>query len=325
MRVIRFISILVALRLVIAPAEAVEPGLPSKTSVWTAILRAVGAKHPDPELRNPDYLAQRFIGPRERALLRDYPADVVDLDYATALKRLPDPQAVLGLHLRTKHVDATLDEALRNAVRQIVILGAGFDTRGYRFRERLAGIRFVEVDYPPTLEYKKRRVREIFGRLPSHVRYVPMDFAKDSLLQRLKSGGYSEADKTLFIWEGVTRYIPESAVRNTLRFVRDHSAIGSSIVFDYMRADNTSLNDPNTRPARWGEPFIFGFPGLNATAFVEREGLAVTSDVTGADLWKRFAVRADGTSPFPEPAVVDPRSPAAANVARYCIARVAAR
>lgn len=322
---LRFGVIAVVLLLVVVPTRAVEPGLPSKTSVWTAVLRAIGAKHPEPAFRNPDYLAHRFVGPRERALLQDYPADAVDLDYASALTRIPDPATVLGLYLRTRHVDATLEEALRDDVRQVVILGAGFDSRGYRFAERLAERRFIEVDYKPTLEYKKRRVREMFGRLPSHVHYVAMDFAKDNLLKRLKSGGYSETDRTLFVWEGVTRYIPESAVRNTLRFVRDHSAADSRIVFDYMRADNTSLNDPNTRPAKWGEPFIFGFPAPYATAFVEREGLVVMSDLTGADLWKRYAVRADGTSPFPAPVVVDPGSPAAANVARYCLARVPER
>ena len=222
-------------------------------------------------------------------------------------------------------MDAALVEALDDGVQQIVVLGAGFDSRGYRFRERLSGIRFIEVDYGPTQAYKKRRLREILGRLPGHVRYVAMDFAKDNLLQQLQKGAYSETARTLFIWEGVTRYIPESAVRSTLRFVRDHSAAGSTIVFDYMRADNTSLNDPNTRPAKWGEPFVFGFPVPSATAFVEREGLAATSDLTGSDLWKRYAVRADGSSQFPAPAVVDPASPAAANVARYCIARVQGR
>jgi methyltransferase (TIGR00027 family) len=325
MPVLRFGIVALVLLLLVVPARAVEPGLPSKTSVWTTVLRAIGAKHPEPEFRNPDYLAHRFVGPRERALLRDYPADAVDLDYASALKRLPDPSAVLGLYLRTRHMDGTLVEALRDDVRQIVVLGAGFDSRGYRFRERLEGIRFIEVDYGPTQEYKKRRLREIFGRLPEHVRYVAMDFAKDSLLKQLRKGGYSDQAKTLFIWEGVTRYIPESAVRSTLRFVREHSASGSTIVFDYMRADNTALHDPNTRPAKWGEPFIFGFPGSSATALVEHEGLAVDSDLTAPDLWHRYAVRTDGTSPFPAPPVVAPTAPTAANLGRYCIARVTGR
>jgi hypothetical protein len=50
---------------------AVEPGLPSKTSILTTVLRAIGTKNPDPEFRNPDYLAvnpggfpSRYAGPR---------------------------------------------------------------------------------------------------------------------------------------------------------------------------------------------------------------------------------------------------------------------
>src|SRR5262245_30183839 len=73
-------------------ASSVEPGLPSKTSIWIATARAIGAKHPDPGLRNPDHLAIQFLGPREQAVLADqYPMDALDLDFDEALKRIPAP------------------------------------------------------------------------------------------------------------------------------------------------------------------------------------------------------------------------------------------
>ena len=75
-------------------------------------------------------------------------------------------------------------------------------------------------------------MKEIFGGLPRHIKYVAMDFAKDNLLTQLRKGGYQPARKTLFIWEGVTRYLPEAAVLATLRFVRDHAAAGSTISFE---------------------------------------------------------------------------------------------
>ena len=68
--------------------KAVEPGLPSKTAVYVAAARAVGSKDPDPQLRNPDYLAIKFLGPRERAVLPELPMDALDLDFDSAMKQL---------------------------------------------------------------------------------------------------------------------------------------------------------------------------------------------------------------------------------------------
>jgi methyltransferase (TIGR00027 family) len=328
MRTVQRACILVAVALSVSGVGAVEPGRPSKTSVWTAILRAVGAKNPDPQFRNPDHLATKFVGARERALLTDYPTEVLDLPYDEAIKRLPDPPNVMTLHIRTKHVDATLEEALRDGVRQVVILGAGFDTRGFRFADQLRGVTFIEVDYGPTQEYKKRRVKEIFGGLPRHIKYVAMDFAKDNLLTQLRKGGYQPARKTLFIWEGVTRYLPEAAVLATLRVVRDHAAAGSTISFDYITTRNLLLNDPGTRPAKWGEPFVFGFPETGAAALVEREGLEIVNDFTGNTLVQKYAMRADGTSSLPlPPGVAGRAAPRAAEGTSggHCLARVKAR
>jgi methyltransferase (TIGR00027 family) len=328
MRTVQRACILVAVALSVSGVGAVEPGRPSKTSVWTAILRAVGAKNPDPQFRNPDHLATKFVGARERALLTDYPTEVLDLPYDEAIKRLPDPPNVMTLHIRTKHVDATLEEALRDGVRQVVILGAGFDTRGFRFADKLRGVTFIEVDYGPTQEYKKRRVKEIFGGLPRHIKYVAMDFAKDNLLTQLRKGGYQPARKTLFIWEGVTRYLPEAAVLATLRFVRDHAAAGSTISFDYITTRNLLLNDPGTRPAKWGEPFVFGVPETGAAALVEREGLEIVNDFTGNTLVQKYAMRADGTSSLPlPPGVAGRAAPRAAEGTSggHCLARVKAR
>ena len=270
-------------------SEALEPGLPSKTAVLIATARAVGSRDPNPEFRNPDYLAIKFLGPRERSILSpELDMSALDLDFDTAMKRL-------GMHVgastqmwRTKAFDAAILDALRNGARQVVVLGAGFDSRGYRFQSQLRGVRFMEVDSTPTQEYKKQRVREIFGGLPGNVTYVPMDFTKDDLLTQLVKAGYSEKEKTFFLWEGVTEYLPESAVKETLHFVRDHAAPGSRIAFDYTLSSDPTVNNPNSRFARWGEPWLFGFPGRDAAPYVEQEGLEVVSE--GARGYSNFCI-----------------------------------
>jgi methyltransferase (TIGR00027 family) len=302
--------------LTVAPF-AVDPGLPSKTSVVSASLRAIGAKNPDSDFRNPDYLAIKFIGPRERALVKDFPMDALDVDFRQAVERLTpqDRGSVTTMFIRTKHLDAALDVALREGARQVIVLGAGFDSRGYRFRDRLRDIRFLEVDYGPTQEHKKRRVREVLGTLPKEVRYVPMDFTKDDLLTQLRKSGYSEKERSLYIWEGVTMYLPEAAVTSTLRFIREHSAPGSRVVFDYALASDARINNPATRFAKWGEPWLFGFPGNSAVDSLRQAGLVPLTDMTMFDLAAKYAQRPDGSSTLP--AVTDDQ-----RARRICIAEV---
>ena len=271
-------QITAALVILAASLQAVEPGLPSKTAVFAAAARAVGAKDPNRARRNPDYLAIRFLGPRERAILPDYPMDALDLNYAGAMKQLGYALPVSSLAFRTKAFDTAMLDALQDGARQVVILGAGFDSRGYRFESQLRGVRFLEVDYLPTQEYKKLRVKEVLGAVPPNVFFVPVDFTKDRLIDQLMKSGYSRDEKTFFLWEGVTFYLPESAVKDTLHFVRDNAAPGSRIAFDYTVSTDRNVDNPESRYAKWGEPWLFGFPPDGASSYVRREGLDVISD-----------------------------------------------
>jgi len=278
----RSARIIVILFLAGTTFKAVEPGLPSKTAVYVTAARAVGAKDPDPQLRNPDYLAIKFLGPRERAVLPELPMDALDLDFDRAMKELGG-YIVAVLTYRTKAFDAALLDALQDGARQVVVLGAGFDSRAYRFQSQLGDVRFMEVDYGPTQAYKKQRLGEILEVIPSNVSFVPMDFTKDNLLEQLRNAGYSEQQKTFFLWEGVSYYLPESAVKDTLHFVRDHSASGSRIAFDYTGANNPAINNPLHLYARWDEPYLFGFPNSSAREYVQQEGLGVLSDTPGLE------------------------------------------
>jgi methyltransferase (TIGR00027 family) len=262
--------------------KAAEQGSPSKTAVYVAAARAVGSKHPDPQLRNPDYLAIKFLGPRERALLPEMQLDALDLDFDSAIKEISS-HIVAVLTYRTKAFDAALLDALQDGARQVVVLGAGFDSRAYRFESQLGDVRFMEVDLGSTQAYKKQRLGEILEVIPSNLSLVPMDFTKDSLLEQLRNAGYSEQQKTFFLWEGVSYYLPESAVKDTLHFVRDHSASGSRIAFDYTGANNPAINNPLHLYAQWGEPFLFGFPNSSAREYVQHEGLGVLSDTPGLE------------------------------------------
>src|SRR5262245_58642896 len=134
--------------------------------------------------------------------------------------------------IRTRFIDEALERAIAAGTKQVVILGAGFDSHAYRCQELLARARVFEVDRPATQALKKQRVNDVLGAPPANLTYVAIDFQKDDLGGALTRHGYDPAQRTFFILEGVTMYLPEAAVRDTLRFVVAHPP-GSAIVFDF--------------------------------------------------------------------------------------------
>lgn len=279
--------------------SAVEPGKPSRTAIMAAAFRAIGARNPDATFRNPDVLAGRFLRREDVALLAASGMDLrrqMTLTGEDLREYLHQSIAITTNFVRTVHIDTSMRDCLRAGATQVVVLGAGLDSRAYRVGKEFPGVMFYEVDFPPTQAYKIQRVRQVLGRLPKDVKYVPIDFTKDDLHSQLQRGGYRETEKTFFIWEGVVHYIPEAAVRATLRFVAEHSGAGSQIVFDYPLSTNHRINNPGDLLARWGEPFVFGFPLDGPSRMLQEEGLRVVSDLSNGDLVRRYAVRPDGTS-----------------------------
>ena len=304
--------------LLISEAEAVEVGKPSKTSIGAAARRALAARDYDPSVRNPDWVAEQFVGPNERKILAgDQTIKDLDRDYREAIKE-QEPSTGMA-HIRTRFIDERLQHAVSGGAAQVVILGAGYDSRAYRMKELLKGVRVFEVDYGPTQEYKKRRVLEIFGCFPPNVTYVPIDFTHETLGNVLVREGYRSDRMTLFIWEGVSQFIPEEAIRSTLRFVATESAPGSSIVLDGKRKSfidwvRANIASPGKVPqalrptlalqkrvADFGEPWIFGFPDEREREFFKSLGLDLGELLPqdGHEAKVRYLTRRDGSVAFP--------------------------
>jgi methyltransferase (TIGR00027 family) len=131
---------------------------------------------------------------------------------------------------------------------------------------------------------------------------VPTDFTARPLDEVLREAGYDRTQRTFFIWEGVTMYLPEAANLGTLRFIRSASAPGSSVVYDYvldaaLRPDGGGLYGARSTAAYLasvGEPLLTGWSQRQAAAIAAREGLVVVSDVGPAELTARYLIGSDG-------------------------------
>jgi methyltransferase (TIGR00027 family) len=284
---------LLGLALVASCAQTLATsGRVSTTAESVCALRAIAAKHPDSKVRNPDYLAEKFVS---EAFWRASP-------YQDDPDRARHNPNYFWVNARTHHMDALLVEALSMGATQVVNLGAGFDSRAYRFRERFPQARFFELDLPATIGAKRERVVKIFGAVPDRVVLVATDFNTRPLGEVLRDAGYDRTQRTFFIWEGVTMYLPEAANLSTLRFIRSGSASGSSVVYDYvldtaLRPDGGGIYGAKSTAAyvaSVGEPFLTGWSQSQATAVAAREGLVVISDLGPAELTARYLTGSDG-------------------------------
>jgi methyltransferase (TIGR00027 family) len=121
--------------------------------------------------------------------------------------------------------------ANERGVRQYIVLGAGLDTSAYRHAARPG--RIFEVDLPATQAWKRARLAETGIAIPQSVRYVPVDFETVSLAEGLAAAGFDASQPAFFSWLGVTMYLDESAVLETLRFIAS-CAKGSAVLLEYV-------------------------------------------------------------------------------------------
>jgi methyltransferase (TIGR00027 family) len=278
-------------------------GLPSRTSILTAAARAFGSREPDASVRNPDWVADRLIGPAELALISDHPiGKALDKDFHEAISD-PDVFGFVWLMLvRTRFIDERMERAIRGGATQLVVLGAGFDTRAHRFSELLKDTAVIEIDYGATQEYKKRRVEAALGDAPANVVYAPIDFARESLGEVLRHAGFQPDRKTYYICEGVSMYVPEPGMKETLRAIAAESAPASSLLLEYLnRGGLEMLRKYPTGMIKnafdWGEPFVFGVPdGLDREFFLETGlELGETLKIGSPESVRRYAMRQNGS------------------------------
>jgi methyltransferase (TIGR00027 family) len=260
---------------------------PSRTAEHNALFRAIEYARP-PEVRVVnDAMASHFLSAPFRliALLSRHPT------CRSLLCRNIDhrwPGSRTSLIARTRLIDDYLSSALKSGVPQIVLLGAGFDSRAYRITgtERT---QFFEVDHPNTSAVKRTHVIRSLGSLPSHVKYVAVNFQHDSVQTALEDAGFDPSVRSLFLWEGVSNYLTEESVRQTLSFISSQ-AEGTQLIFTYV--DEAVLSNPKSfaggaevqrKFAKLQEPWTFGIDPNQATAFFRKCGLSLDSDLSAAE------------------------------------------
>jgi len=275
-----------------------EKQRPSRSAEGVALVRAIEAQKPEGERICYDPYARALIDGGMSFILSKL---VID----SGIYERMAPGAVAFIVTRERYIDDFLKAELSEGLDQVVILGAGFDTRAYR----IAGIektRVFEIDQPATQAVKLERLKKVIDPLPGHVTFIPVDFNTQTLGERLSAGGYDERCKTLFIWQGVTYFLTAEGVDNTLAFIAHHSGPDSAVIFDYFY--NAVLRDKSRRDVKAlqqaarlsGEQYLFGIDEGQIGPFLTQRGFRDVRNATLEDLKRLYFTGPNAGRAVPE-------------------------
>jgi methyltransferase (TIGR00027 family) len=269
---------------------------PSRTAEYMALFRALESAGPAGERMFEDRAAASFLRPTLRAVAfaaRFPPAH--SLIVAFVDHRWPGPR--LSGAVRTRVIDDFVTDAMQVGCTQLVLLGAGYDTRATRLPAAAASTIF-EIDHPVT----QARKRAVLGRVSKRIRYVPLDFESDALRPALIDAGLDRKQRTCILWEGVFSYLAPEAIDATLAALIEACAPGSQILLTYV--DQRFLDAASPHPEAWltavrdaGEPFRTGIDPIQAPAFFAARNLVLLGDESTTQAARRLGVPGAHTIP----------------------------
>ena len=272
----------------------------SETALFAALRRAIANKEFKNEKFGPDDLAEYFLPPHFRFFFK------FNRIRANTKNKLNGFLPGLNEYMiaRTAYFDRLFVDALNNKTPQIVLLGAGYDSRAYRFEKSNHGTRIFELDIAPTQDRKKKCIKKARIDIPKHVTFVPINFNEESLKNVLEKAGYKNHQKTLFIWEGVSYYLEVESVDTTLEFVSHASHHESAIAFDYtISISEENINDyygvkefsQKMKEHHANEALMFSIDEGETESFLEQRGLKMVDHLDNKEIEKTLLLNENGS------------------------------
>jgi methyltransferase (TIGR00027 family) len=269
-----------------------QTGRPSTTAEIMAFFRALeSVRRPMHHRLFHDPFATRFLRPWLRIMVL---GSVVPLIGRLLLRSIDRrwPGARTSAIARTRLIDDWTNDGIAGGAAQVVILGAGFDSRAWRL-PALGKATVFELDHPATSAEKRRRLVTMEAER-SNIQFVAVDFERDTAAEALARSSFDPGRPAVVIWEGVTNYLTLTAVDATLRWVAS-LAIGTRLIFTYVHEG--VLADPGAFEGATkilaavtgtGEPWTFGLrPEALPDELAER-GLKLREDLGAGTYRARY-------------------------------------
>jgi methyltransferase (TIGR00027 family) len=258
--------------------DTLEGGV-SLSAVNVAISRALHRRYSTVKMFD-DWLAERVGGP--------FVVEAVERTMAMGARTTPPVMPLARFRL----AETELAAAIAEGCRQYVILGAGLDSWAYRNTDlaREAGVAVYEVDEPATQRFKRARLADAGIPDPGFVRFVPVNFERDTLSEQLDRAGFDAALPAVVAWLGVTYYLTQPAIEATLGFVAG-LASDSRLIVDYFRPPDTwdaAITNGSILAANNGEPWLTTFSDDDLDLLLTGCGMHVVDRLTASQALARY-------------------------------------
>jgi methyltransferase (TIGR00027 family) len=240
--------------------------------------------------RNPLYKGCDWIAPK---LLPSKMQPLVRIGLTRMLlRKLMGPQGVYEWVIaRTRYIDDSLLRACREGFSQVLLFGAGFDSRGVRFKAELKEMRLFELDAATTQRMKTEQFRLRGVEVPPNVTFVPINFETESVEEKLEQSGFKRNQKTLVILEGVLQYLNPDAVHSTFTTVHDMVGAGSRIIFDHaygfvLRGEGNVYGQQRMIDGvkQFGESWQFGLDDTEVKGFLKKYDMLLVDQKSPKEL-----------------------------------------
>jgi methyltransferase (TIGR00027 family) len=234
---------------------------PSKTAEDIAGFRALEMLRPEEERVCEDPYAKHFLtGSWVGRVHSPFRAML----YQWVVNRI-NPGAPSTVPARVRFIDEYIKQCHQNGLQQLLILGAGYDSRAYRIDELKTGVMVFEVDHPATQDFKKEVLATVLEKSPDNLFHIPYILGNEGFEEKLLNNGFDNNKKSLFVMEGLIMYLDPETVKNLFSLISRISCPGSSVVFDFLPPgieDGTISSRGGRNMHKWaqekGEPFKFG-------------------------------------------------------------------
>jgi methyltransferase (TIGR00027 family) len=267
----------------------------SRTAEWTCVSRAASSLETDSRYRSDDRIALQLVPAFLRILLhipwiRRFCCQVIA------------PKGIYEYTIaRTKYIDGVFKEALAKGFDQILIFGAGFDTRALRFQAETGNTKIFELDVPITQRSKLDQYAKRGLRLPANVKFISIDFDSESLSEKLEEAGFVRNQRSLVVLEGLVMYLQAESVDETFKVIERFAAAGSEVVFDYVRGPALRQEgmyygerEIFKSVAKAGERWNFGIEDEELEQFLKNYSLILSQRKYGQDLEQQYFTNASG-------------------------------
>jgi len=250
----------------------------SRTAAMTCMCRAASSLENNRHYHSDDRLAVKLLPAPARVLIH------IPLFIKFFTQLLAPPGVYEYVIARTKYIDAAFERALAGRFDQILLFGAGYDTRALRFQGKAQHTCIFELDAPHTQQAKIKQLKKRNLSIPPNLVFISIDFEKEPLSPKLDMAGFQKDRRNLFILEGLLMYLKPESVKETFQIIREYAGTGSLVVFDYIRAsvlrhENTLYGEAGLikSVSKAGEQWQFGIEPAEIGAFAAVQGFEVSN------------------------------------------------